>query len=162
MTRNLDEFITDNKAGLSSGTDVSIKWCDVEEKATWDMLEKEGKYDCIIAHYLFGFLKDTELLIERVAEVLAEDGMFSCNGAEVSLEDEFWKQIFKDMKLSVDFISEKQKEAQEKREEFKALLEKYFKSAESVVLSNNMRYDNSSELYERLCERYPEKKKYMS
>ena len=70
----------------------------MEEKATWQRIT--DKYDYVVAHYLLGFMEDRERLIQRRADTLAEGGMFSCNGAEVSREGDFWKLALENMILS--------------------------------------------------------------
>ena len=159
---NFAEYIEAHKSELVEGTQVSIHWSDVEEEETWKQLASEKPYTYVIAHYLTGFLKDKELFVERVATVLAEGGMFSCNDHDVSSEHMFWKQAFDAMKLNSAFISEKLKEKQTKHEDFERLLKKFFGKVENIKIPNNMRYENSDELFERLCEHYSESKKYLA
>lgn len=156
---NLAEFITEHRSELAQGTDIGIHWADVEAEATWQQIS--NKYDYVIAHYLLGFLEDSELLIQRAASVLAEDGMFSCNGAEVSREGDFWKVALENMGLKTDFVTTKNAEAQKQYDAFKSVLEKYFSRIEIITLPNNLRYEDAGELFERMCERYPEGKKYL-
>ena len=66
------------------------------------------------------------------------------------------------MKLNSAFISEKLKEKQTKHEDFERLLKKFFGKVENIKIPNNMRYENSDELFERLCEHYSESKKYLA
>ncbi len=155
-------YITENEKKLSGNTHISIEWKDVEAPESWCRRNEPQGYTNVIAHYLMGFLKDKELLIQRAAEALDAGGMFSCNGYEVSREHEFWKECLEAMRLDVGFISEQQKVQQKECEEFEKTLEKYFERVEPVTLSNKMKYDNPVELYERLYERYPEKKKYIA
>ncbi len=157
---DLASFIKAKKGELAEGTDISIQWADLDEAATWETLQ-EGTYSCVVAHYLLSFLKDEELLIQRAAKVLAEGGMFSCNGYGVTCRHLYFKQMFEDLGLQTGFITEHMTEAEQKREAFKALLGKYFKRVESVKLTNNMKYDSADELFEKLCEFYPDAKKYL-
>ncbi|MBQ7920481.1 MAG: hypothetical protein IJ324_11145 [Lachnospiraceae bacterium] len=96
----------------------------MEEKATWQRIT--DKYDYVVAHYLLGFMEDRERLIQRRADTLAEGGMFSCNGAEVSREGDFWKLALENMGLKTDFVTAQIAENQKRFDEFKTLLEKYF------------------------------------
>lgn len=155
-------YIEESKTELPAGTDISIQWSDVEEGETWEQIAAGAPYTYVIAHYLLSFLKNKELFIQRAAGVLAEGGMFSCNGYEVSREHLFWKQIFDDMKLGSGFITEKLADKQQKHDGFRALLEQYFETVETIGISNNMRYESSEELFDRLCQYCPEKKKYFA
>lgn len=157
---NLADFIEENKDKLAEGTEISIQWADLDEAATWEALSEDA-YTCVVAHYLLSFLKDEELLLQRAAKALAAGGMFSCNGYGVTCRHMYFKQMFEEMGLQTDFITKRITEAEKKREAFKALLGKYFKRVESVKLTNNMKYDSADELFEKLCEFYPDAKKYL-
>lgn len=157
---DFDTYIANNKTSLPEGTDITLQWSDVEEDALWSELEKEKPYTLVIAHYLMGFLKNQQALISRVAEVLGEGGMFSCNGPEVSDVHFFWKEIFDELKLDSKFISNKLDEKAKERSQFEELLKENFKRVDSVKLPNNMQYDDANDLFERLCDFYPAKKKY--
>ncbi len=155
---NFAEFIPANEKNLASGTKVDMLWGDVESADTWNEFDKE--YDYIVAHYLLNFLSDREGFIARVSKKLAENGMFSCNGYYVSREDDFWKGFFEKIGLNSSFATDRYKDNQAKQDEFKELLSKYFKTVEIIDLGNAMRYDDTNELFERLMNRYPDRKKY--
>jgi len=157
---DFDTYIADNKSLLPEGVNITLQWSDVEEDTLWTELRKEEPYTLIIAHYLMGFLKNPKALISRVAEVLGEGGMFSCNGPEVSDVHFFWKEIFDELKLDSKFISNKLDEKAKERSQFEELLKENFKRVDSVKLPNNMQYDDANDLFERLCDFYPAKKKY--
>ncbi len=159
---NFEEFIEENKDKLAKGTEISLYFEDVEDEKTWKKLGEKETYDYIIAHYLFYFLKDAEQFIQRVSKKLAADGMFSCNGCDVSREHMFWKEVFDDMKLNSDFAMKKEKEMQAKHDEFIQMLRKYFDKVENVKVCNSMKYESSDELFERLCDKYSDKKKYFT
>ncbi|MBQ6885941.1 MAG: MerR family transcriptional regulator [Lachnospiraceae bacterium] len=159
---NFEEFIEENKDKLAKGTEISLYFEDVEDEKTWKKLNEKESYDYIIAHYLFYFLKDAEQFIQRVSKKLATDGMFSCNGCDVSREHMFWKEVFDDMKLNSDFAMKKEKEMQKKHDEFIQMLQKYFDKVENVKVCNSMKYENCDELFERLCDKYSDKKKYFT
>lgn len=159
---DFEGFIAENKAGLSAGTGIAIQWSDVEDEETWKQLSGNAPYTYVIAHYLLGFLKDPEALIRRAAGVLKESGMFSCNGPEISREHLFWQDAFDELKLNYDYIEKELAQKQEEHRRFGEMLAKYFDRVENIRLSNNMQYDNSEELFERLCSRYPAKKKYFT
>lgn len=157
---DFEKFVEQNKEGLAPGTEITLHFEDVEEEKTWKKLEKEDSYDYIIAHYLLSFLKDKEGLVQRAASKLKDDGMFSCNGQDVSREHLFWKELFEDMKLNPEFVVQKAEEAQEKQDEFIKMLRKYFGRVENVKVYNTMKYEDADELFGRLCERYQDGKKY--
>lgn len=159
---NFEEFIEENKDKLAKGTEISLYFEDVEDEKTWKKLNEKESYDYIIAHYLFYFLKDAEQFIQRVSKKLAADGMFSCNGCDVSREHMFWKEVFDDMKLNSDFAMKKEEEMQVKQDEFIQMLQKYFDKVENVKVCNSMKYESSDELFERLCDKYSDKKKYFT
>ena len=159
---NFEEFIEENKDKLAKGTEISLYFEDVEDEKTWEKLGEKEPYDYIIAHYLFYFLKDAEQFIQRVSKKLAVDGMFSCNGCDVSREHMFWKEVFDDMKLNSDFAMKKEEEMQAKQDEFIQMLQKYFDKVENVKVCNSMKYENCDELFERLCDKYSDKKKYFT
>jgi len=159
---NFEEFVAENKDKLAEGTEINLYFEDVEEAQTWEKLEVEKTYDYIIAHYLFSFLKDKELLVQRASKKLASGGMFSCNGCDVSREHQFWKKAFEDMKLNADVIVRKAEAMQEKQDAFLQMLRKYFGKVENIKVPNNMKYDDCDELFQRLCEKYPDEKKYFA
>lgn len=157
---DFEQFITENKENLADGTEILLHFADVEEATTWEEINAKESYDYIIGHYLFSFLKDKELLIRRVSEVLKKGGMFSCNRCDVSREHEFWKQTFDEMKLNSDFASKKMADVQAQQDECIKLLQQYFDRVENVKVYNSMKYENSDELFERLCNKYSDRKKY--
>ncbi len=156
---DLEKFIAEHRGELPEGTDMSILWADVEEARTWEALRKDEPYDYIVAHYLFGFLKDKELLVQRVAETLCEGGMFSCNGSNINYEYQFWAEQFAQMKWKPGFLGEIIAENLAKHEAFGEMLGKYFGKVETVRMSNTMRYKDSQEIIDRLCSVFAEHKK---
>lgn len=155
------KFISEHKKELSKSANISIKWGDIENEETWGDLPWQGSYDYVIAHYLIEFISDVDTFVERVAINLSDGGMFSCNGFEISSEHLFWKQAFADMKLKTSFISEKMAREEKRHDEFKELLGRHFKKVEIVAFDNSMSYTDSQEVFEKLCIRYPEDKKYL-
>ena len=175
---DFDIFINEHKQELSQDTSVMIHWGDIENGDTWrntktgedvrDIKVEEidicasakASYDYVIAHYLIDFIENVELLLQRVAAVLKENGLFSCNGYEVSSEHLFWEKAFEDMQLKTIFISDKRDREEKLHKGFRMLLEKYFDKVELSDFENSMRYETSDEVFEQLCNRYPENKKY--
>lgn len=156
---DFEKYVTEKKTELADGTTINLYFENIEADATWERIG-ENSYQHIIAHYVLSFLKDRELLIQRAALSLSKDGVFSCNGCDVTREDLFWEKMFEDMNLNSTFAVKKAKERQEKQDVFIQLLKKYFSKVENVKINNEMKYDSSDDLFERLCQKYEENKKY--
>lgn len=160
------EYAEEHKESLADGTEVKMYFEDVEEAETWKGIEGNvkqcGCYDLVIAHYLLDFIKDKEAFSERMAKVLAPEGMCSINGASVSREHAFWQEIFGKLQLKTDFLTEREIKALKMREEFRELLSRYFSKVENTTLGSLMRYTDGAELFAYLLERYPEAKKYLT
>ena len=160
------EYVKQHKESLANGTEVNLLFEDIETDITWKRIEREsgqrGGYDLIIAHYLVDFIKDREVFLERMADVLAPAGMCSVNGASVSREHAFWKEMFGKLQLKTEFFAEREAEAFKNQEEFTELLMKFFSKVEAVTLGNWMRYTDANELFDYLLERYPVEKKYLA
>ena len=156
---DFEKYVAENKEKLADGTTIHLYFEDIEADATWERIEA-GSYQHIISHYVLSFLKDRELLIQRAANALSKDGVYSCNGCDVTREDTFWKTMFEDMNLKPDFAVKKAKARQEKQDAFIQVLQKYFSKVENVKINNEMKYDSGDDLFECLCQKYSESKKY--
>ncbi len=157
---NFEEFVSENKGDLTEETEISLYFEDVEEERTWESLSGKEPYDYIIAHYLFDFLKDIEKLVECTSKKLAAGGIFSCNGCDVSSEHVFWKEAFDEMKLDSSFAVQKKERMQTRQDELVQMLEKYFDNVENINIPCDMRYESADELFDVLCEKYSDWKKY--
>ncbi len=164
-----DDFakcVEQHKKSLANGADVNLLFEDIETDTTWKRIEREsgqrGGYDLIIAHYLLDFIKDRDVFFERVAKVLAPDGMCSVNGGSVNREHAFWQEIFAKLELKTEFIKERETKSIGKREEFREVLFRHFSKVENITLGSLMRYTDGAELFSYLSERYPEEKKYLT
>ncbi|MCR4619008.1 MAG: MerR family transcriptional regulator [Lachnospiraceae bacterium] len=158
---NFAEYLENNKGGLPEGVNISLEFENLEEESAWKNIEKNKKYDLIIAHYIDYELKNPEALVERASKVLKKGGMFSYNGANVGFWNVFFKKTMDDLGLKSDFIDEKVKMQTEKRDACIAMLGKHFAKTESVILSNCWHYNNADELLQRMKEYYPEQEKYI-
>ena len=156
------DHIEQHKGTLADGTEVKVYFEDIEAEETWVQIGKKGGYDLLITHYLLDFIKDREVLLDRIANALAPDGMCSINGASVSREHAFWQDIFGKLQLKIDFFVEREEKSKEKRMEFCEFLYRYFSRVETTTLGSVMRYTDANELFAYLQERYPEAKKYLS
>ncbi|MBE5875748.1 MAG: MerR family transcriptional regulator [Lachnospiraceae bacterium] len=159
---NFEEFVSENKGDLTEETEISLYFEDVEAEKTWESLSGKEPYDYIIAHYLFDFLKDIEKLAERASKKLAAGGIFSCNGCDVSSEHVFWKEAFDEMKLDSSFAVQKKERMQTRQDELVQMLEKYFDNVENIKIPCDMRYESADELFDVLCEKYTDAKKYFA
>lgn len=153
---NFAEFIFENADRLATGTNVNMLWGNVEENEVWD---NAGSYKYIIGHYLLDFIEDKEKLFENIVKHLDENGMFSCNFAEVKKEHFYWVEMLGKAGADTKFIKDIIAKKQAKSEEFKELLGKYFGQIQSVKFSNSMRFDNVDEAFEKLCKCYPNSQK---
>jgi SAM-dependent methyltransferase len=159
---DFETYLAEHKDTLAEGTAINLCFEDVEVQETWESIAEREPYDFIVAHYLTGFIKDLELFLERVADVLASGGMFSVNVAGASREHGFWQELFTKLQLKTDFMIESEAKSRKRLEGFLTILEKYFTKVENTVIENLMRYEDAEELFARLLERYPENKKYLT
>lgn len=160
------EYVEQHKGSLASGVEMKLCFEDIEKVTTWEGIERKigqcGGYDLVIAYYLLDFIKDRETFLERIAKVLAPEGMCSVNGASVNREHAFWKGIFGKLQLKTEFLEEKEAKSLGKKEEFRSFLSRYFSKVENTTLSSVMRYTDANELFAYLLDRYPEAKKYLT
>ena len=156
------DYVEQHKGTLADGTEVKVYFEDIEDAETWAQIGQDESYDLIIAHYLVDFIKDREVFLERMADVLAPAGMCSVNGACVSREHAFWKEMLGKLQLKTEFFAEREAEAFKNQEEFTELLSKFFSKVETVTLESWMRYTDANELFTYLMEHYPEAKKYLA
>ena len=158
---DFDKFISENKEKLSKDSDIAIVWEDVENKETWEKLA-QSKYDLVIANYLFDFINDLDVLLGRIAGSMAEGGVLLCNGFHANDLHEFWGNVFGELKLKKDFIVKKIKEEKCVQQEFESKLGANFAKATKISLNNDMTYDDESQVFEVLCDTYPENVKYIN
>jgi len=159
---DFETYIAKNKDALPEGVDITLQWDDVENAEFWKEAKNKAPYNYVIAHYLLDFLKQPEELIKRASEVLKKDGMFSCNGPEVSHEHMFWKEVLGKIGLKSNFIHKVLEEKKQEHDKFRQLLEAHYEQVENIKLPNNMKYETAEELFERICTFYPAQKKYLS
>lgn len=158
---DFEKYVSGHSVELSLNSEVNLIWGDVEQEELWSQIQAEEKYDYIIGHYLLDFISDINIFITRVASVLKDGGLFSVNGFEVSSEHSFWKKIFDEIGMKTVFIETKLQLEKRQKECFGMLLQKHFSGVKTVILDNNMKYENCEDILERLYQRYPENRKYM-
>ena len=160
------EYAKQHEGTLAEGTRIEVYFEDIEAENAWEGIERKtgqhGSYDLVIAHYLLDFIRDSESFLSQVANVLAPTGMCSVNGASVSREHGFWQDVFERLRLTTDFLRDREMHARKEYTEFRELLSKYFSKVEKVTLESLMRYTDANEVSAYLRERYPEAKKYLT
>ena len=156
------EYVEQHKGTLADGTEIKVYFADIEAEGAWEQIGQKGSYDCIIVHYLLEFINDRETFLNRLAKVLAPDGMCSINGASVNCEHAFWQEIFGKLQLKTEFLKERETKSLENREELRELLSRYFFKVENVTLGSLMHYTDVNELFAYLQERYRSEKKYLA
>ena len=158
---DFQNYVVKNRAALAGGTDITLRFQNLEESKVWETLQCGQKYHVVIAHYLLDFIENKELLLERIVDVLEEGGMLSCNDVETETEYIFWRDILQKAGLATGFMQTKIQKIKKEQMDFKAFLGNYFDKVELITLSSNFRYENSEEAFERLCKGNAENKKYL-
>ena len=147
---NFAEFIPEYKASLPEGVEIDLEFADLEEEKTWKKIDASGVYDLVIAHYLDYEVKDIEKVVAHASKVVAKDGCFSFNGANVAR----WNDYFKEAMLAVGgdagFIDETVERQTQKRNAYIAMMEKYFARVESVLLPNFWHYTDAGEILQKM------------
>ncbi|WP_026666121.1 MerR family transcriptional regulator [Butyrivibrio sp. FC2001] len=147
-------FIPDNKDKLPEGVEIRLEFADLEDEKTWIQIEESGVYDVVVGHYLDSEIKDIEAIVNHASKVVAEDGLFSFNGGNVAN----WNNIFKDVLEAIgedtSFIDETIARQTEKRNQYIAMMEKYFARVESVLLPNFWHYTEPKEIVAKMKDYY--------
>ena len=119
-------FIPENKDKLPEGADINLEFADLEDQKTWDKIDENGEYDVVIAHYLDPEIKDIEAIVAHASKVVAEDGLFSFNGANVANWNNLFKEAIEVIGEDSSFIDETIAGQTEKRNQYISMMEKYF------------------------------------
>lgn len=153
------KFIPENKDTLPAGVTIDLAFSNLEEEDTWQKINESGVYDMVVAHYVDSEIKDIESLVARASKVVAEDGVFAFNGANVAN----WNNIFKEAINAIGeddtFIEETIAAQKEKRDQYIAMMEKYFARVESVLLPNLWHYTDAGEIVEKMKSYYKDEAK---
>jgi DNA-binding transcriptional MerR regulator len=153
------KFIPENKDTLPAGVTIDLAFSNLEEEDTWQKINESGMYDMVVAHYVDSEIKDIESLVARASKVVAEDGVFAFNGANVAN----WNNIFKEAINAIGeddtFIEETIAAQKEKRDQYIAMMEKYFARVESVLLPNFWHYTDAGEIVEKMKSYYKDEAK---
>ena len=98
--------------------------------------------------------------MEKASKVLAKDGIFSINGRSVPRWYLFFEAAMKELGIDAPFIEEKITEKEGERDDFRAMVGKYFGKVEEVTLPSSFRYDDAKELVDRMKECFPGQEKF--
>ena len=156
------EYLEQNRKDLPSGVDIDLKFMDIEDAATWDKISENQKYDRIIAHYLSYELKDPESMVASAAMVLSPDGFFSINCANVKSLDLFFDSLMAECGVDAPFIKKSISRQENERDEFNAMLKKYFGRIEPVLLENAFSYSDAEDLLRKMKDTYPDQEKFFN
>lgn len=155
------KFLPEHKDRLSDGTDISLRFEDIEKQEAWDEISRKEPYSMVIAHYLMDVLSDPQALVARTADILAPGGLFSVNNICSTSEHLFWIDTLKASGLNPSFAIDKYQEAKNAEEEFQTILSKYFRSITNVRLDSPLCFDTPEDLLERAQKRFPQADDYL-
>lgn len=155
-------FISENKDKLPENVEIKLEFANLENEETWKQIEKNGVYDVVVGHYLDSEIKDIESIVSHAGKVVAEDGLFSFNGANVANWNEIFKEAFEAIGEDASFIDETKATQTEKRNQYIAMLEKYFARVESVLLPNFWHYTDAKEIVAKMKECYKDYEKIIA
>lgn len=157
---DFSNYLEKEKVHFPKNVDIDLRFSDLEDPKTWDRIEKDSPYDLILAHYIYGELKDPEALLQRVAENLSKNGIFSINGPQDSSWDIYFRDAITEAGLNATFILEKIAEIRKKRDAFEATLRRYFPKVNRVVLQSHFQYENEHMLFEKMTTLYDGQEKF--
>ncbi|MBO4650841.1 MAG: MerR family transcriptional regulator [Clostridiales bacterium] len=157
---DFENYLKENEKDLPSGVKIDLTFEDLEKSAAWDLIESEKAYDHIIAHYLYFELKNPEALVEKASKVLAKDGVFSVNGPDVGSWNLFFEKAMKEAGIDAPFIEESISEQEGKRDDFFAMLSKYFAKVDTVELTCDFRYAEADDLLLKMKDTFEGQEKF--
>ncbi|MBO4456487.1 MAG: MerR family transcriptional regulator [Butyrivibrio sp.] len=159
---NFAQFIADNKEMLPEGVDIKLEFADLENEKTWEQIDGTGVYDVVVAHYLDSEIKDIEAIVSHAGKVVAENGLFSFNGANVANWNTYFKEVIEAIGCDATFIDETIAKQTEKRNQYITMMEKYFARVESVLLPNYWHYTQADDIVQKMKEYYKEHEKLIA
>ncbi|MBP5654347.1 MAG: MerR family transcriptional regulator [Clostridiales bacterium] len=155
-------FIEENTGSLPENVDIDLTFSDLDKADTWDKIDREQKYDRIIAHYIFDEVKNIEAIVERASIVLSPDGFFSVNGPDVTTWDQYFKDALAQAGIKEDFLDEKIAQSLAERDEYLKMLGKYFAKVETIELQSSFRFDDADDVLECFRKRNEAQAKFFS
>ena len=156
---DFEKYIADNKDTLPEGVSIELKFSDLEDEKTWQKIDSAGEYDLVVAHYLDSEIKNIEAIVAHASRVVAEDGVFSFNGANVANWNNIFKEVIKAIGEDASFIDETIANQTLKRNDYIAMMEKYFARVESVLLPNYWHYTEAKEIVDKMKDYYKDYEK---
>ncbi len=156
---DFEKYIADNKDTLPEGVSIELKFSDLEDEKTWQKIDSTGEYDLVVAHYLDSEIKNIEVIVAHASRVMAEDGVFSFNGANVANWNTIFKEVIEAIGEDASFIDETVDKQTIKRNDYIAMMEKYFARVESVLLSNYWHYTEAKEIVDKMKDYYKDYEK---
>ncbi|MEE3351553.1 MAG: MerR family transcriptional regulator [Saccharofermentanaceae bacterium] len=157
---DFEKFISGNERELPAGVRIDLTFGDLEKDATWEKIEKEKKYSRIVAHYLFYELKDPEALVARAGKVLAEDGICSMNGPDISPWNLYFQEAMKEAGIDAPFIKTSISEQKKARDAFRSMVSKHFKKVEIRPLQNSLSFDSADDIFLRMKDQFDGQEKF--
>ncbi|RKM57384.1 MerR family transcriptional regulator [Butyrivibrio sp. X503] len=156
---DFEKYIADNKDTLPEGVSIELEFADLEDEKTWQKIDSTGEYDLVVAHYLDIEIKNIEAIVAHASRVVAEDGVFSFNGANVANWNNVFKEVIEAVGEDASFIDETVDKQTLKRNEYIAMMQKYFARVESVLLPNYWHYTEAKEIVAKMKDYYKEYEK---
>ena len=159
---DFENYLKENEKDLPPGVKIDLTFENLEKDVAWQKIEKEKSYSHIIAHYLYSELKDPEALIAKVTKVLAKDGIFSINGPDVGSWNHFFEKAMTEAGIDAPFIAETIAKQKEKRDEFRAMVSRYFPKVDIVELQNSYRYAEADDLLLKMKDLFEDQEKFFT
>ena len=156
---DFEKYIADNKDTLPEGVSIELEFADLEDEKTWQKIDSAGEYDLVVAHYLDSEIKNIDAIVAHASRVMAEDGVFSFNGANVANWNNIFKEVIKAIGEDASFIDETVDKQTIKRNEYIAMMQKYFARVESVLLPNYWHYTEAKEIVDKMKDYYKDYEK---
>ena len=157
---DFEKFLIENEKDLPEGVAIDLTFEDLEKEASWKKIESEKDYSRIVAHYLLDELKDPEALIAKASQVLRKDGIFSVNGPDVSSWDLYFEKAMKEAGIDAPFMEDVISEQEGKRDDFFAMVSKYFSKVETIELHCSFRYVQAEDLLSKMKDLFPGQEKF--
>ncbi len=156
---DFEGFISENKQSLPEGVEIDLEFADLENEKTWEDIDSNATYDIVVAHYLDYEVKDFEAIVAHASKVVSDNGLFSCNGANVARWHNYFKEAIDAIGEDSGFIDKIVKQKTEKREAYIEMSRKYFGKVESVLLPNLWHYTKAEEIVQKMKDYYQEHEK---
>lgn len=145
---------------LPDSVKLHLRFSDLEDPTTWKEIEANGPYSIVLAHYIYSELKEPEVFLERAAQALDKDGIFSINGPHDSSWDIYFRDVLSDAGIKAAFIQEKISAIRQKKDSFETMLNSFFPNTECVKLHSYFCYENEDMLFDKMTTLYEGQEKF--